>query len=165
MSVSLLPSVASATTNRPFHLALAGAQEAAAINAAMRFVLVCSLLATLTTLPACAPPPLPSAQTAKGVKDASITLPAQSAPLKAKLQASSKAEVKDGGWVELRIYANNKECTWDQVARQPPMGPGFSVMLNCEAEVPASTPFTFRVEQVDRDAVTREVVIEATYVR
>jgi hypothetical protein len=128
----------------------------------MRFVLPLFLLLALA---ACSPPPLPPAQNAKGTEGASITLPAQPARLKARLQASSKAEVKEGGWVELRIYANERECTKDAVARQGAMGSGFSVMLNCEADVPASMPFTFRAEQEGRDAVTREVAIEASYVR
>ncbi|MBC5768544.1 hypothetical protein [Ramlibacter albus] len=114
-------------------------------------------------LAGCAPPPLPPAQTAKGTEGASVMLAAQPARLKAKLQASSKAELKEGGWLELRVYANERECTKDSVARQGAMGPGFSTLLNCEADVPASTPFTFRAEQETKDGVTREVVIEASY--
>ena len=116
-------------------------------------------------LAACTPPPLPPAQSAKGQTEAAITLPAQGAALKARLQASSKATVEEGGWVELRIFANDKQCTWDQVVRQGGMGPNFGVMLNCEAEVPSGTPFTFRAEQVMKDATTSEVQLEVAYVR
>lgn len=116
-------------------------------------------------LAACTPPPLPPAQTAKGRTDATITLPAQGAALKAKLQASSKATVQEGGWVELRIFANEKQCTWDQVVRQGGMGANFGVMLNCEADVPSGTPFTFRAEQVMKDAQTSEVTLEVAYTR
>ena len=59
-------------------------------------------------------------------------------PLRAKLHATSSAEVKQGGWVELRVYANDRQCTADQVARQGEMGPTFQVSLYCEAEVLAS---------------------------
>ena len=97
--------------------------------------------------------------------EAIITLPAQGAGLKAKLQASSQAVVQPGGWVELRIYANDRKCTEDQVVRQGVMGPGFSVTLYCDADVPAGTPFTFHAEQVERDATTSEVTIKASYVR
>ena len=128
----------------------------------MRFFIAATALLALA---ACSPPPLPPNQNAKGVHDASITLPAQLDAFKAKLQASSRAEVKEGGWVELRIYANERQCTWDQVVRQGVMGPGFSVMLNCEAEVAAGAPYTFRAEQVERDATTSEVTLSVSYVR
>lgn len=127
-----------------------------------------ALALTSFGLTACAPappPPLPPPQAARGEHAVAITLPPQAAPLKAKLQASSRAQVQEGGWVELRVYANERQCTFDQITRVPPMGPGFSVTLNCEAEVPASAPATFRAEQVGKDAVTSEVVLEATYVR
>ena len=127
-------------------------------------VLACS--SCLLTLAACTPPALPAAQSAKGVKETSITLPAQPRAIKAKLQASSRALVsKDFGWVELRIFAGDADCTRDQVVRQPPMGPNFSVTLNCEATVDAGKPIVFRAEQVDRDAQTQEVVLQATYER
>lgn len=128
----------------------------------MRFVLAWTLPLALA---ACSPPPLPAAQSAKGATGASFTLPAHSARVVAKLQATSLAQVQEGGWVELRIYANERECTKDQVARQGAMGPGFSVLLVCDADVPAGTPFTFRAEQVGRDAVTSEVTIQARYER
>jgi hypothetical protein len=130
----------------------------------MRPLLIASS-ACLFALAACSPPPLPAPQSAKGTREASITLPAQSAALTAKLQASSQAEVKDGGWVELRIFAGDARCTWDQVVRQPPMGPNFSVTLNCEAPVEAGKPIVFRAEQVDRDAVTQDVVLHVKFER
>jgi hypothetical protein len=120
---------------------------------------------TLFSLAACTPPPLPPAQTAKGKTDATIALPAQGAALKARLQGSSKATVEEGGWVELRIFANEKQCTWDQVVRQGGMGPNFGVMLNCEVDVPSGKPFTFRAEQVMKDAQTSEVALEVAYSR
>jgi hypothetical protein len=120
----------------------------------------------LLTLAACTPPALPAAQSAKGTKEASITLPAQPRALRARLQATSRALVdKDFGWVELRIFAGDADCTRDQVVRQPPMGPHFSVTLNCEASVEAGKPMVFRAEQVDRDAQTQAVEIQATYER
>ena len=125
-----------------------------------RILSLCALL-----LCACTPPPLPPAQSAKGKTEATISLPAQGAALKAKLQASSKATVEEGGWVELRIFANEKQCTWDQVVRQGGMGPNFGVMLNCEVDVPSGKPFTFRAEQVMKDAQTSEVALEVAYSR
>jgi hypothetical protein len=124
---------------------------------------VVPIVAAAVALAGCSPPPLPAAQSARGATGASISLPPHPARIVAKLQATSAAEVKEGGWVELRIYANERECTKDQVARQGPMGPAFNVLLVCEAEVPASTPFTFRAEQEGRDASTREVTIQARY--
>lgn len=130
----------------------------------MRFVLYGGLF---TALAACSPTPqpLPAGQSAKGERAAAITLAAQAAPLKAKVRATSRAEVQEGGLVELRVYANDRQCIFDQVTRQPPMGPGFNISLYCDVDVPASTPFSFRAEQVGKDAVTREVTIEASYTR
>jgi hypothetical protein len=131
----------------------------------MRFSIFMPCAAAAWLLCACSPPPLPAGQSARGVREAKVTLAAQGAALKAKLQASSQAVVQPGGWVELRIYANDRKCTEDQVVRQGAMGASFSITLYCDADVPAGTPFTFHAEQVERDATTSEVTIKATYVR
>jgi hypothetical protein len=120
------------------------------------------LFAACTPAP---PPPLPAVQLAKGTRDAAIALPAQAAALKAKLRATSVAQVQERGAIELRVYANERECSFDQIVREPPMGPGFRTTLHCDIDVPANTAFTFRAVQADRDATTSSVELEASYAR
>lgn len=106
---------------------------------------------------------VPAKQQAKGVASASVTLAAQPAPLTAQLRAIAHATVGDGGWIEVRLFADDKECMLERVDRISPMGPNFTVDMVCKAELARGVPHKLRAEQKVNKGKLLDIELQAEF--
>lgn len=119
----------------------------------------------LASPPKAALPPLPPFDEASGTAEAEVLLPPQPTRLWAKLSGTATAHISQGGWMEVRISANDQECKPARVYKNPTSGNMHTATATCTIELKPKVPYTFKITAPNHNADAHAAKIAVNYWR